>query len=426
MIMLIKEIFYYFKNNRIRVSVLICQLSILFILLGTFNAFSREIYQDKDAVAKLYQNKAIYQLLDGYYEQDKFNSFMERENSLTLLKNFYNELSKAKSFKYLSMFDQPIMYKDSSNKFSEISINSHPIYKGEPWKELPSFQIDYHAQEYFKISVSDGRVFNESDFEEKNNLPVLLGSNYADIFNVGDQLEAQFYSINVVLEVVGIIQKDTFVYFNGEPEFYLDNYVIVPYVNYSTPHSEREEWFQKIVYLAMINGYIFVDIGREFTNSMMIELESISQNVGFYNYTFLGSNPNVQPYRGVMNVINSNYRLVQFFFACSFFLNIATICFQLSLILKKRLVNLAIHYLLGASLANLLRLVISEILIIILISYLISIVILKSFLSILDVVSSFRLLTIVLLLTACIMLFLIFQFKKIDLVKILNKESNSG
>ena len=423
-IMLIKEVYYYFSNNKIRVLVLICQISILFVLMGTFNAFSREIYQDKDTVAKLYEDKAIYQLLDGYYEQDKFNSFIEKENSLTLLKNFYNELCVAKNFNYLAMFNQPIMIKDFSNKLSEIPINSHPFYNGEPWKELPSFQINQHAHEYFNISVSFGRVFNEADFENKRNLPVLIGSNYADIFNVGDQIEAQFYSIDVVLEVVGIIQKDTFVYFNGEPEFYLDNYVIIPYINYGNPHSEHEEWFQKIVYFAMINGYIFVDIGREFSNNMMIELESISQNVGFYNYSFIGSNPHVQPYRGLLNVISSNYMLVQIFFACSFFLNIATICFQLFLILKKRLANLAIHYLFGATLASLIRLLISEILIIIMISYLISTVILKSFLSILDVISSFRLLTIVLLSTICITLPLIFQFKKMDLVKILNKESN--
>ena len=74
--MLIKEVYYYFSNNKIRVLVLICQISILFVLMGTFNAFSREIYQDKDTVAKLYEDKAIYQLLDGYYEQDKFNSFI--------------------------------------------------------------------------------------------------------------------------------------------------------------------------------------------------------------------------------------------------------------------------------------------------------------------------------------------------------------
>ena len=147
--------------------------------MGTFNAFSREIYQDKDTVAKLYEDKAIYQLLDGYYEQDKFNSFIEKENSLTLLKNFYNELCVAKNFNYLAMFNQPIMIKDFSNKLSEIPINSHPFYNGEPWKELPSFQINQHAHEYFNISVSFGRVFNEADFENKRNLPVLIGSNYA-------------------------------------------------------------------------------------------------------------------------------------------------------------------------------------------------------------------------------------------------------
>lgn len=124
-----------------------------------------------------------------------------------------------KNFNYLAMFNQPIMIKDFSNKLSEIPINSHPFYNGEPWKELPSFQINQHAHEYFNISVSFGRVFNEADFENKRNLPVLIGSNYADIFNVGDQIEAQFYSIDVVLEVVGIIQKTLLYILMVSPSF---------------------------------------------------------------------------------------------------------------------------------------------------------------------------------------------------------------
>lgn len=86
--MLIKEVYYYFSNNKIRVLVLICQISILFVLMGTFNAFSREIYQDKDTVAKLYEDKAIYQLLDGYYEQDKFNSFYREGKFFNTFKKF--------------------------------------------------------------------------------------------------------------------------------------------------------------------------------------------------------------------------------------------------------------------------------------------------------------------------------------------------
>lgn len=418
--MTIREIILYYRSHKVENIVLVFQITILLVLIGTFFAFTSEAHYGKNNIEKIYKDKAIYQLIDGYYNPDEFENFRAQPNALNILKDYYNSLDKASSFQYLAMYNQSIIIDDVNGDFSEklsIDDNSHK-------KNVEAFQMNQEAYEYFDLSVVKGRTFKQSDFNDNGSVvPVLVGNNYMDVFEIGDRLSATYYQKEVELEIVGFLRENTIVYFNGDSEFYLDQYIIFPYINYTAPETEFDEWFQEVVYFSMINGYISIQNGDNFANDMMMELEAISEKTGFYNYVFIGSNPNIQQYRGLINILNQNYNLIISLLIVSFFINMMTIGFQLYMMQKIRLRSMAIHYLYGATLQDLIKQFVVEVLLTIGLATLVGWTILVM-LKISNELILFIILIIASIFMAGISLLSIYKLKNTQLILLLNQEDN--
>lgn len=334
--MTIREMIFCYRDNKIETVILICQISIFVLLTGTLLAFTSEAHYGKTNLEKAYNDKIIYQIIDGYTDPDEFEAFRAEPNALNIIKNYYNELINANSFDYLAMFDQSV--------------------KSDDLHDIKTFQMNKQAVNYFNLNVVNGRQFEEKDFCDNDNvIPVLLGNIYKGSFKVGDTISVTYYQKKIQLQVIGFLRENTMVYFNGNPEFYLDEYIIMPYINYNDAKTEFDEWFQKIVYFSMINGYISVDSEDIASQNMKMELESISEKTGFYNYLFIGENPNVQKYRGLINIINKNYELIiglWFLFLLANFVIFSAILYMIQ---KKRMYIVAIHYLNGATRKQILK-----------------------------------------------------------------------
>ncbi len=334
--MTIREMIFCYRDNKIETVILICQISIFVLLTGTLLAFTSEAHYGKTNLEKAYNDKIIYQIIDGYTDPDEFEAFRAEPNALNIIKNYYNELINANTFDYLAMFDQSV--------------------KSDDLHDIKTFQMNKQAVNYFNLNVVNGRQFEEKDFCDNNNvIPVLLGNIYKGSFKVGDTISVTYYQKKIQLQVIGFLRENTMVYFNGNPEFYLDEYIIMPYINYNDAKTEFDEWFQKIVYFSMINGYISVDSEDIASQNMKMELESISEKTGFYNYLFIGENPNVQKYRGLINIINKNYELIiglWFLFLLANFVIFSAILYMIQ---KKRMYIVAIHYLNGATRKQILK-----------------------------------------------------------------------
>lgn len=332
----IREMIFCYRDNKIETVILICQISIFVLLTGTLLAFTSEAHYGKTNLEKAYNDKIIYQIIDGYTDPDEFEAFRAEPNALNIIKNYYNELINANTFDYLAMFDQSV--------------------KSDDLHDIKTFQMNKQAVNYFNLNVVNGRQFEEKDFCDNNNvIPVLLGNIYKGSFKVGDTISVTYYQKKIQLQVIGFLRENTMVYFNGNPEFYLDEYIIMPYINYNDAKTEFDEWFQKIVYFSMINGYISVDSEDIASQNMKMELESISEKTGFYNYLFIGENPNVQKYRGLINIINKNYELIiglWFLFLLANFVIFSAILYMIQ---KKRMYIVAIHYLNGATRKQILK-----------------------------------------------------------------------
>jgi hypothetical protein len=380
----------------------------------------------KSDLEDIYDNKSIYHLLDGYADPEEFSQFRERNDALDMLKNYYNELNSAKSFEYLAMSSQGIeiderVFSDTAPKVAP-AISANEI----AYVKTKAFQLNLRAQNYFLLNTSEGRLFDSGDFEDKKgSIPVILGENYTQYLKVGDEIQAMYYWKELTLKVAGFLTKDSFIYFNGDYEFYLDDYIILPYIDYTDPETKSDEDLQEIIYFAMINGYISITTGAEESREMMEELEAISKKTNFYNYVFIGSNPHLQQYRGLINVINANYDLIKTIFYFSFLLNAVTLSLLLYFEQKKRLRALAIHYLHGASILELIKRLLYETVLIMFISFLFSQVVLSNIIQIGDIVSQAILFIVVVALTAVISISPIYTLTHKPLVGLLNNEEEN-
>lgn len=361
---IMREVMLYYRSHKVENIMFVCQITVFFILMGTFFAFTSEAHYGKSNVEKAYKDKAIYQLIDGYYDPDEFTAFRDEPNALNILKNYYHALMNAASFQYLAMFNQSITINDMNGVFPEertiVNNDTGQLKKAE------AFQLNEQACKYFELNVIEGRTFQQSDFDDNGNvMPVLMGSSYMNIFEVGDRLPATYYEKEVELEIIGFLRENTMIYYNGNYEFYLDQYIILPYIHYDAPETEFDEWFQEVVYFAMINGYISIPAGDAFAQDMMIELEAIAEKTGFYNYVFIGSNPHLQQYRGMINILNKNYDLILSLLILTFLANMVTLGVQVYMMQKRRLPIMAIHYLNGATLQSLMKQIVVEVLLVI-------------------------------------------------------------
>ncbi len=354
---IMREVLLYYRSHKVENIVFVCQITVFFILMGTFFAFTGEAHYGKSNIERTYKDKAIYQLIDGYYDPDAFTAFRSEPNALNILKNYYHALMNAESFQYLAMFDQSITIND---------VNGAADSDGGQLKEAEAFQMNEQACQYFELNVIEGRGFQQGDFDDNGNvMPVLMGSSYMNAFEVGDRLPATYYQREVELEIIGFLRENTMIYYNGNYEFYLDQYIILPYIHYDAPQTESDESFQEIVYFAMINGYISISSGDAHTQDMMAEMEAIAEKTGFYNYVFIGSNPNLQQYRGLINILNKNYDLILSLLILSFLVNMVTLGVQAYMMQQRRLRMMAIHYLNGATLQSLMKQIVMEVLLVI-------------------------------------------------------------
>ncbi|MCY6957271.1 hypothetical protein [Clostridium brassicae] len=355
-----KELLLYLKKYKVMVAITYLQITIFLILLGAFLSFTDALNYEEDGLKKVYEGKAIYQLIDGYYDEDDFSNFADQSDALVKLKNFYNSLDNADNFQYLTMMNQ---YVGIQNKnIPETMIEGHETGKNFPKVELDgksytpvkSLQMNQQAFKFFNLDVSKGRKWEEDDFKyKKDAIPVLLGDSYKNVYKIGEKFTINYYFKDINVKVIGFFKENSKVLYNGEPEFYLDRYIVLPYQNYNTPVSKKDCEFQKITYFAMVNGYVVTDNDPVKIRNMMEDVEVISQMSSFSKYSFVGFNPHLQKYNGLMMVIQENSKLIRIIFLVAFGLNLFLVSLVLFLQQKRRLPFYAIHYMQGATKFNL-------------------------------------------------------------------------
>ncbi|MCM3339389.1 hypothetical protein M3650_12260 [Paenibacillus sp. MER TA 81-3] len=395
--MILNELKIYLKKHKLLTMALYLQLTLFFIIIGTFISFIEQLNYESNGLQQIYEGKSIYQLLDGYYDGEEYQNFVSQPGYLERLKSYYNELDHTNDFDYLAMFNHHILLKDNGlpNEFIEGYEQGNRKYQTKienaTFTAVKSFQMNKQALDFFGLVAAEGTTWSEHDFKGfEDTVPVLLGASYRNVLHIGDETTINFYNKSFNIRIIGFLKENSKLYFNNDTEFYLDKYILLPYREYDNkPTSEVDELFQQAVYFAMINGYIVTDNDPSSSQSMMQRINAIAQKSSIGSYSFIGLNPHFLKYRGLMTVLQEDKTLVQTVFLSTALLNLIIIIIILFLQQKKRLSFFAIHYINGATKVGLIKMQWIEIFSIILAAYVTSFIVLDQILKIGDFQTQF-------------------------------------
>ncbi|RDU21839.1 hypothetical protein [Anaerosacchariphilus polymeriproducens] len=387
--MLIKELILFYKRNLNICLFVYIQITIFMVLIGTFYSFIYDLDFENSDMKKMYEDNAIYQMIDNYVDGNEFNKFVVQKDSLSKLKNFYNGLENAESFHYITIANQHLLITDQSipDKFAYGYANGMEVpsvnVDNKVYKPIKSLQINLNGAKFFNLKAAEGKVWNEEDFVIQNTMPIILGDSYHDIYKVGDKLHIKYLEKDINCIVIGFLEKNSKIFYQNNLEFYLDDYILMPMWNYiMQPQSEFEARYQMMNYFNMINGYLVTKNNKNDINRMMQELESISKDASFDGYTFIGYNPHVKKYQDISVILQENKNLIKIILTMSCILNIILILFISYLQYKNERYYYNVFLIQGAKKSFIITLKFLEIMLIVLAAFLTQLYILNHLLKI--------------------------------------------
>lgn len=160
---------------------------------------------------------------------DKFEEYKGRASILQDLNKMNEMLHNAESFEFIEVkvgacYVSKDSYKGNiNNSYDEEDFN----YSNE-LRKVKSIQISDNAPDFFEMVVANGEYFNDSDFMYKeNNINIILGSSYAEIYNIGETIEMVVNGQKLIGKVKGFLAPEAnVIYFNQR--IVLDNFIIIP------------------------------------------------------------------------------------------------------------------------------------------------------------------------------------------------------
>ncbi|MEG1132542.1 MAG: hypothetical protein RSD77_09495 [Romboutsia sp.] len=260
---LIKEVIWSFKQSFMSNIILIFQLAICFWLICMLsNSFIdmgfKRYYKDYIKNDEIYYQLAFYQ--SGFILKDLSSDISSIENT----KSFISDLRNQEDFTYAKYTSNQNIF-INSDELDKIGIGKSDLNKfispdlGDPnLTALSSHQMDKNGFDYFKFDTYEGRGFNKEDYILKSSsdqLSIILGYNYKDIFNVGEKIKYTYAGKQLEGEIVGILEKDSRIFNNNIDEISLDNEIIIPLTDFEyMPEDMEEQYHQAIVYMDILGG----------------------------------------------------------------------------------------------------------------------------------------------------------------------------
>ena len=229
-----------------------------------------------------------YTLMDTLLDENTFYQFRQKKENLEMLRQFYNGLYNEKGLELLSCFNQPLFI-DSFEKGNQFLYEPQNDLQ-ETMTRVPdavkSFQINKKVFDFYHLQMEVGGHLDwkQANISNNSSYPLLLGNHLTEHYQLGDKITAEFYSKIITFEVVGFLEPNSHLYFKGNPEFYLDDYFIIPYP-LELPKIETDNYtFEGILYFSMINSQL---VTQSSTDEVLNLLKEQANKSGFTDYSLL-------------------------------------------------------------------------------------------------------------------------------------------
>lgn len=149
-------------------------------------------------------------------------------------------------FSYYEIYQQPLDFSQNRMNDEYYSYTTKELSSSND--QVLSIQISENVQDDFKISVASGRKFFPEDFSLTRGqaIPVLMGSEYANFYSLGDTFSAHYLYSPFTFKIIGFLDSTSDISISvGSTD--LDKYIVMPSFSFDyLPATETEYVTQKI------------------------------------------------------------------------------------------------------------------------------------------------------------------------------------
>ena len=298
-------------------------LVLAFLMTSIYNvmSFSRST---QAAVAQSFHDSAkvdMYSLTDRLSEPALFEEYRRTLANIEKVIHFYDYLEQnaPEGVRLLSAFDQAMPVVDFAGSESFEHGNGtgattqgsyeHPIL-GERVVNVKSMQLSHSTFDFYNLAVQDGAGLEWDEVHyERAAIPVLLGSNYTGVYDIGDELTVDYYSKPTQMRVSGFLAPSASMFYQGNINFFLDDYLVVPYPKSISGIATPNQEFYGILAFAMLNANIAVDQAQS-DGAVFRALEAAATSSGFDHYALLSVPTYLTQFASVRALVQENFVLV--------------------------------------------------------------------------------------------------------------------
>lgn len=225
------------------------------VVLFTFS-FIFALLADGLQILQLYDRKGIEIDRGNFYISIQHESNpLDLPNSIQTINGFKEiiDFLNNSSFDYYEMYTQHLDFSFEQNADLYFSVTDQLVSSGD---HVKSVQISENVQKDFDFSLSSGRFLLPKDFNHKKGvaIPVLMGSAYSDIYEIGDVFSAYYLFSPFSFEIVGFLKSSSEISLSSG-SIHLSKYIVMPSINFDDlPQSDTDYVTQKIHYANKTSG----------------------------------------------------------------------------------------------------------------------------------------------------------------------------
>lgn len=227
---LIKYVVRKLYGNKISLLLLVAQLALSLLMLQSAMQLNTGYSQDASLLESLYADYSFSYLRD-VSDQDYLMNVIAVEEDVTQRQlELYEWAKGSKDFTLLStqLYDLIV----NANFRGMGDYLSRDI--GNDMVSIKAFRADEDFFRRFPVRIADGRAFQAEDYIRTDELPVIMGYNYANIYSLGDIIEVPSNAFQPFkqLKVIGFLPPQSYVACPFIPEKALvgDSYVLYPFL----------------------------------------------------------------------------------------------------------------------------------------------------------------------------------------------------
>lgn len=277
------------KNTKLFLPILSYTLFLIyFAIIGVIIPFLLSIPSEEGGFKTILSENDRYKMIDTFYDPEKFHDFRQNTGNINSLANFYNELEMSEDFKVLTVFNQALHVSDFRGD-SRFYYNSEEFIKNTANSDIniKALQINKEAYDFYNIEIDSGKNIDWESLSLSYNgtlIPVLLGSDYKDIYRQGDIINGNFYSKDMGFEVIGFLKENSSIQYQIYSEFDLDTHIVIPYPE-ELWNVNNNFQFESILYFAMINCDILPNVDE---TQLLKKMKEIMERTGFTGFSLVG------------------------------------------------------------------------------------------------------------------------------------------